>query len=226
MKKIFSSMLSALVVAMFAFAGLASGQTQVAQIERPTMVVGEVFAYHVINDWDGSVQEKFSVTVTKVTDKEVTYLRRSEKTGAEVEIVETLDLNTIVGFSESLGARKSYVPHSGFFNFPLSAGKAWEAKASYTIEGIAEGVHTFPGKVVGWETVTVPAGTFTALKVVLDGRYNFKAPTGWKTSTGTMQAAVWFVPGIKRPVKEEYRTAGSSGSANTKTSVVLVPSSA
>lgn len=116
--------------------------------------------------------------------------------------------------------------------FPLSVGKTWTV--DYTEDHpnrqhSKEHFHT-PYKVVDWENVTVPAGTFHALKIEAEGDWSAViAPaagavsgtrvdaqgsttvvqTGRATAatiSGRTYKAFWYVPAIKRWVKsvEEY----------------------
>ena len=55
------------------------------------------------------------------------------------------------------------------------------------------------GTVTGWETVTVPAGTFRALKVIQKGVWR-RLDNG---SSHVQEIAFWYVPEVKRWVKLE-----------------------
>ena len=123
------------------------------------------------------------------------------------------------------------------FAFPLSVGKSWTIE--YT-EDHPNRLHTSehfrtPYKVVGWEDVTVPAGTFHALKIEADGEWfaaiapavsagsaarvdaqgsttvvqtNRTAPS---TATGRTYKAFWYVPAVKRWVKDVEEYYGANG---------------
>ncbi len=120
------------------------------------------------------------------------------------------------------------------FDFPMSVGKAWNV--DYTEDSPnrqvkSQHVHLEYG-VTGWENVTVPAGTFKAMKIEADGQWtaeiapavtmaartdaagaamqtNTIAP---KTVTGRLYKAYWYVPAVKRYVKavEEVYNAGGT----------------
>jgi hypothetical protein len=117
-------------------------------------------------------------------------------------------------------------------SFPLSTGKTWEIE--YTEDHPNRQLsseHTRTAyKVTGWEDVTVPGGTFRALKVEADGQWSaaiapaIAAASGTRvdaqgattvmqtgkiapaTTSGRTYKAFWYVPGVKRWVKsvEEY----------------------
>ena len=120
--------------------------------------------------------------------------------------------------------------------FPLAIGKTWVI--DYTEDHpnrlhSSEHFHT-PYRVTGWEDVTVPAGTFHALKIEADGEWFAAiapavgavagsrvdaegATTVLRTSkvaprtiSGRTYKAFWYVPAVKLWVKnlEEYYNAG------------------
>lgn len=117
--------------------------------------------------------------------------------------------------------------------FPLNIGRAWEV--DYTDNQPSNRAHSSEHyhsvyKVTGWEDVTVPAGTFHALKIEAEGTWSAViAPsvgsvagsrvdahgattviqTGRTTAapvSGRTYKAFWYVPAVKRWVKadEEY----------------------
>ncbi len=126
--------------------------------------------------------------------------------------------------------------------FPLRVGKSWTIE--YT-EDNPNRQHTSehyrsPYKVTSWEDVTVPAGTFHALKIEVDGEWSAAiAPavtavggarvdrfgaTGVtqatripaSTASGRTYKAFWYVPEVKRWVKsvEEYYSSNGQRTAS------------
>ena len=91
-----------------------------------------------------------------------------------------------------------------WFAFPLYPGKTWEDGYDWEIRGAApvKGKAEDRGKVVGWEDVQVPAGTFHALKVEVNSRYYGK---GGMADDATL--TYWYSPQINRFVKFDYRSA-------------------
>lgn len=118
------------------------------------------------------------------------------------------------------------------FDFPLEVNKSWEIDYTEDHPNRAHKSEHFhsPYVVVGWEEVTVAAGTFRALKIEADGNWNAEiepatnnASFSRNDSLGTSQVqmttsvqptsatgrtykAFWYVPAVKRWVKyvEEY----------------------
>jgi len=68
----------------------------------------------------------------------------------------------------------------------------------------------FSGKIVGRETVRVPAGTFEAIKAELEGQADVAFPSTRDTFNEIVASyqtySIWFVPEIGRAVKYERRT--------------------
>jgi len=119
------------------------------------------------------------------------------------------------------------------FSFPLSPGKTWEVQLNFPYD---QTHHVY--EVMGWEKVTVPAGTFDALRVEDHGTGLWQhellpmpalpMPPGSAGSTngpstagrtdprtnftpgGRLYGAYWYMPAIKREVKsiEEEYDAG------------------
>lgn len=78
-------------------------------------------------------------------------------------------------------------PHNGRYQNPLWVGKSYPAKYNFSRYKGWSGYVQTKVTVEGWETVTVPAGTFKALKIV-QGNKNFKSTT-------------WYVPSLRVNVK-------------------------
>jgi hypothetical protein len=128
--------------------------------------------------------------------------------------------------------------------FPLSVGKTWTidyVEDHPNRQHTSEHYHT-PYKVVGWEDVSVPAGTFHAIKIEADGEWSAAIAPGVtaasgarvdaqgtttvvqtnritpSTVSGRTYHAFWYVPSIRRWVKsvEEYYGAGGVRNASYK----------
>ena len=59
------------------------------------------------------------------------------------------------------------------------------------------------GKVVGWERVNVPAGTFNSMRIEINGLYDGLDARGrWN---GVIAETIWYVPELKAPAKWTYQ---------------------
>ncbi len=142
----------------------------------------------------------------------------------------------------SIDGQETVVNHP--FDFPLTLGKTWTVdyretnpNRNFSTEHL---ITTY--KVVGLERVTVPAGTFDAIKIEANGRWTAtlaNAETGVATTrsdmhgvavtnrldrqlqhdaTGRLYKAFWYSPVAKRAVKvveEAYNSAGTRSDSRT-----------
>ncbi|MFA5787331.1 MAG: hypothetical protein WDA71_10210 [Actinomycetota bacterium] len=109
----------------------------------------------------------------------------------------------------------AYDPHLPLLRFPLAEGSTWQSTS--TTQG---GTVTHTGKVLRKESVTVPAGTFTAW--VIENRMT---STGGERS-GTRIDTRWFVPELGGMVKNVVSNAVQDGNEHFKTSYTIELSSA
>lgn len=136
-----------------------------------------------------------------------------------------------------------------YFDFPLKTGKTWQVAVTQEKPNprlkLLRTTQNY--KVIGWEDVTVPAGTFKALKIEADGDwYNEFEPTNASASatvqtgatgntalattrpsmtptavTGKSYRAFWYLPDAKREIKSVIETFNSSGGLSERTTSEL-----
>jgi hypothetical protein len=84
----------------------------------------------------------------------------------------------------------------------LALGPLQEDSAWATLE-IVEGSPPFKARLTGSESVTVPAGTFEARKVVIEGQqYRQRGNVSWGTNPYTI--TLWYAPAARRLVKARF----------------------
>lgn len=90
-----------------------------------------------------------------------------------------------------------------WFAFPLYPGKTWENHYNWEMAGTPpiQGKADEHGKVLGWEDVQVPAGTFHALKVEDSTRIFGKGGAADEEIL-----VFWYSPKVNRFVKFDYRS--------------------
>ncbi|MGE0875896.1 MAG: caspase domain-containing protein [Burkholderiales bacterium] len=90
---------------------------------------------------------------------------------------------------------------------PLEVGKTWSAVDVVRIDSCGRGIVqcSAEARVAARENVTVKAGTFEALKVVVDVIYTAN------NNSASREIVFWHVPGVQRPVKYRSRTQGGHG---------------
>jgi hypothetical protein len=87
------------------------------------------------------------------------------------------------------------------FAFPLEVGKKWSKMVTATpTRTHIPGNFLNEYRVVAYEDVTVPAGTFMAYKI----EFNQTHLSGIYSTTGKKKAYIWYSPEIKREVKVVY----------------------
>ncbi|WP_244084438.1 hypothetical protein [Desulforhabdus sp. TSK] len=98
------------------------------------------------------------------------------------------------------GEGSDYSPPIKYYDFPLQRGKRWSSVSTERNMKTGElREHRISAEVGGWETVSVPAGTFQAIKVMIDNEVK-DLQTG-QTTSGTDTS--WYAPAVKRSVKSE-----------------------
>jgi hypothetical protein len=91
--------------------------------------------------------------------------------------------------------------------FPLSPGDTWKYEYSIARSQGGSMVLKYEVSADSWEDVTVPAGTFHALKVVHNGRYTMDG------GSSTMRETFWYAPNVKNYVKWEHQSRNFAGGA-------------
>jgi hypothetical protein len=91
-------------------------------------------------------------------------------------------------------------------DFPLAPGKTWAhsyKRRPPNGQGIAEMSHD--AQVTGWEEISVPAGTFKALRIEHNG--------SWRNgpNSGKEAYVAWYAPQVKRVVKSTFQTWNAAG---------------
>jgi uncharacterized protein (UPF0333 family) len=202
-------------------------------IDAPALKAGDTWVYRntIEKGPTGWNQTRDEVTVTRSTPSSIYFSTKANgSTGAPKDLIAGADWSRMrdVNGTETVVSRP--------LAFPLSAGKAWELQ--YTEQHPNKG-HRYEQwnntyKVVGFETIEVPAGKFNALKIESEGKWvaqleptntvaqgaqstqsnttmvtQVQKTTG-DTISGRTYKAIWYVPEVKRWVKsvEEYYNNG------------------
>jgi hypothetical protein len=95
---------------------------------------------------------------------------------------------------------RAFAPAYPRFAFPLAIGKTWQVDVrSSAIPAVRYGtlIERVSAVVRGWERVTVPAGTFTALRIELALNWRDTDAAGvWGNSSDTF----WYAPEVRNAV--------------------------
>lgn len=165
---------------------------QSEEIARPEVKAGDRWTYRSVDLWNGRDIGGSVTTVVNVTPRAIQTINVRRGTDKEVDETWTPEWDAVNTAEGGI-----YDPDDGAFKFPLRIGATWPV--AYQLRRTAMDVYqrTFAGeaKVVGWETVSVPAGNFRALKIIIDGRFE-RVGAAFAVTT-----YVWYVPEVKRWVK-------------------------
>ena len=112
-------------------------------------------------------------------------------------------------------------PHGGGPDYPVSIGQTWSMTDTETCSDGASNVFTQTGSVMDLESVTVPAGTFFALKLQSTISWTTAGGTTWtKTETNWRDASTGY--SVKNVITKTYTgTAPTNGYATSVTTVLL-----
>lgn len=185
-------------------------------IDQPIVRKGDRWITEVIDHQDARLNYQSERVVQEAGNGRITTTVRTLKRN----YVRTIEYDaqwSLLSSRIPTGAVTSYAPPLPYLSFPAAPGKSWQARVAESMPTGATRVHEVRGTIVGWETVTVPAGTFKGLKIVLtdeiseDGRLVHR---GEDTS--------WYVPEVRRSVKtEEASFTPSNGERRRRTISLL-----
>lgn len=174
--------------------------------------VGDTWTYHLTErDYSNKKESRFRRTVESITDTEV----RMRANNGDL-VVYNHDGN-LVRREYRKGEVRTWEPYQPLLKHPLGPGTTWEQKyvfkrADFQVENDASST------VVGWENVTVPAGTFKALKISYVSWYR-RTDNNARGRTGIN---LWFAPEVRRWVRLEVLERGNSGTIYTDSTEELV----
>jgi hypothetical protein len=169
------------LVALAALSGSAFADDP-AHVAQPEIRVGDSWTFAVLDPLSGVEQGETTMTVSAVTDAEI---RTSEGAIYDRQLA-TKRLNG-----------SDYSPVEQVYAFPLEVGKKWSHSPAFDYRNCGKSTMTLEAEVVGWETVTVPTGTYRALRIDHTGR---SANT---CGTPRLIRKYWYVPELKNAVRYE-----------------------
>jgi len=143
-----------------------------ASVEAPSIKVGDMWTFDKTDGLKNVKDSTFVAVVTAVTDSEIRTDRTRTDNGAVTKVTRNKNFNLMV--METANGKAIEDPFYPSFAFPLEIGKTWsgEVTRTRTYESDRKVVAKLTGKVLAWEKITVPAGTFDAMKIEVKGFYN------------------------------------------------------
>ena len=162
-------------------------------VDRPDVHVGDRWSWQHTNALANERDYTVIHDVVEIGDSEIKVRERIKGKSGSAIAVFTREWNPV----DVSSAR--YDPDLHEYAFPLQAGKTWSASADKML--FSNGKHgkfTLKGEVSGAEKITVPAGTFDTLKIVL---HIDAVSTDEDANIGNTVETIWYAPAVKRYVK-------------------------
>ena len=192
MKQLSFAALAALTVLAAACGGGGdSGAPTTYDFVAPQVNFERTYSRTLVDNSNNTIDESYSQTVTAV-NSDGSYVLLEEPISTPVVVdgttysipVETIDVNdqsedTMYTALEANGdvSTCTYEPHGPGPGYPLNVGASWTLQYTVTCGTSAAVTHDQEGNVLDVESVTVPAGTYTALKL--------QSTDTWTTAAGT-----------------------------------------
>lgn len=185
------------VLLLLAFPALSAGQSD-APIRRPEIRVGDSWTYRATNLLAPGTHEH-ETRVSFADDKVILAVSTRKSDGKEFDSSWTSEWNAISSYTGFI-----YRPSTGILRFPLRIGDQHQNMFEVLAPRVSTVLRRATGgtKVIGWETVDVPAGKFRALRVEHE---NVVQPLDG-SSPFPVQATYWYVPDVKRWVRFQLVT--------------------
>jgi hypothetical protein len=173
----------------------------------PALAPGDTWTYRT-RDLLGQSDRTFTIEVKEIRGTEVVW-----KDGAKGDLLGNF---TRAKLGDSW---RTYSPSTQLYVFPLNPGAKFSLKSVETVEGDGRVFdHDIAFDVVGEEEVTVPAGTFRAVKLVRTLRWTQR---GKPDVAGTNTYTYWYSGQAKRWVAQDQRHVSKSGKETQRRRVEL-----
>jgi len=193
-----------------------SQQVRTPTISRPNVSLGDRWVLqtqdHTNPKWSNTTERR----VSDVNSTVMTVASRNTKSNYTRVLSYTRDWN-LLSEREPSGSGATYSPAMHYLDFPLAKGKSWHDEVTKRkVDGSEERVFILAANVYDWERIEVPAGTFEAIKVVLEIEIRENG-TLLSKSTDTS----WYSPVAKRSVKTEELAVDVKTNQESRRTIVL-----
>jgi hypothetical protein len=178
--------------------GAAAAPTDPPPVTSFPCVVGDVLTYHFVS----------SAVVGKPINGDETFTQTDcgarrvlHPSGALVtpDLVSDADGNIYTGFGVFNGLPEKFNKPLPYGRLPLAPGQTWGSSVDADLGGGGGFTGSGHWRAVDWESVTVPAGTYLALRVELKMELDFSVQGG--ELQGTYQETSWYCPDVRNYVK-------------------------
>ncbi len=174
--------------------------------------VGDTWQYQSKSVWRNVEPRSYAHQVTAVSDREIRETMSLVAGGAKTS--ESKSFNADTRYVEWRGNGYYMVEFNPFLTAfdALRPDSAWKSLATPVYDPFFSNWNSH-GRVTGWESVTVPAGSFKALRVELDSNRPATASFAMRAAEPVRVLHVaWYSPEAKRTVKHVRTTFSATGS--------------
>lgn len=163
---------------------------------------GDFWEYRFRGVWKTIEPRTYTHQVVAVSEREI---RESMRADAAAELpVQSKSFGPDTGFVEWQGKGHYYVefnPYLAAFGGVPAPGTTWKRYAMPTTDS-GLGNWTSQGRVADWGSVSVPAGTFRALRIEISATRTSTGPASMRaTEPVRLLHVIWYAPDVKRTVK-------------------------
>jgi TIR domain/PASTA domain len=162
--------------------------------------VGDSWQYDYKSMWKNVEPRTFVHQLTAVSDGEVRETMSFVGNGGKISDSKSFRADS--RFVEWRGQGYYFVEFNPFLQTfgALQPGTTWKSLATPIEDPFFSDWYS-QGRVVGSESVSVPAGTFTALRVELNSNRNASSSSAAQTAPARIRYVIWYSPDVKRTVK-------------------------
>jgi hypothetical protein len=184
----------------------------------PDQYEGDSFSYESEFSLDKKLNNTTEKVVVSISEKNLTVKSRNVKNNNIRTLIYTKEWNVVKTINAN-GSGNEYSPPVKYFDFPLYPGKTWnETSVEKDIKsGSSDRVITISSTVGNWENITIPAGTFRAIKII-------SKTTVLNNKTGVVTKGTdlsWYSPDVGRSILSEITSDNPDGSIEKQTAKLV-----
>jgi hypothetical protein len=162
--------------------------------------VGDSWQYDFKSIWKNVEPRTFTHQVTAVSDREVRETMSFVTSGGKISDSKSLGAES--RFVEWRGQGYYFVEFNPFLQAfgALQPGTTWKSLVTPVEDPFFSDWYS-QGRVIGWDSVSMPAGSFKALRVEVTSSRNVSAGAAAQGAPARIYYVIWYAPEAKRTVK-------------------------
>lgn len=167
------------------------------QAEIPDVHIGDIWKYRELDGYTNETNIEYSHRIVKLDSNEIVIQLQNKKVNARQLKYYTREWN------QTESADVKWEPYNPEYKFPMNVGDSWNQKFRFSKTNGASFSSLVQVKVVAFEKVVVPAGTFDAFKIVRDIETR---STDSDANIIKGHIIAWYAPSAKKLVRAESIT--------------------